>query len=64
MAEPHKDQSVSLSNLDTARFSADRNAKYRALGWLEEAGLIAVRRKIGQSPGITLLDGRTEDEPS
>ena len=45
---------VSLSNVMSARFGLDRNAKYRGLGWLEGAGLVAVERKLGRAPIVTL----------
>jgi ABC-type metal ion transport system substrate-binding protein len=38
------------------RFGIDRNAKYRALRLLEDAGLIAIKRKLGQSPLVTIYD--------
>ena len=47
---------VPLSNVSGARFGLDRNAKYRALDWLERAGLITVERKLGRAPEVTLLD--------
>jgi hypothetical protein len=51
-----RSHSVSISNVDALGFGLERNAKYRALHWLEEAGLIAVERKLGCSPVVTLLD--------
>ncbi len=36
------------------RFGLDRNAKYRALRWLEGAGLITVERKLGRAPIVTI----------
>ena len=48
--------SVHLSNTLCLRFGIDRNAKYRALHLLEDAGLIAVKRKRGQSPLVTIHD--------
>lgn len=51
-----KSASVLLSNIAGLHFSLDRNAKYRALAWLEEAGLIAVERKLGRAPVVTLLN--------
>ncbi len=51
-----KSPTVSLSNLASLPFGLDRNAKYRALQWLEAAGLIAVDRKLGRSPMVTLLE--------
>ena len=54
-----RSREVPLSNLSSARFGLDRNAKYRALAWLEKAGLIAVERKLGRAPLVTILE--TED---
>lgn len=51
-----KSATVPLSNIASLTFGLDRNAKYRALQWLEEAGLIAVERKLGRSPLVTLLE--------
>jgi hypothetical protein len=48
---------VALSNLACERFGLNRNAKYRALRSLENAGLIAVERKLGRSPVVTILCG-------
>ena len=48
--------SVPLSNVSGHRFGLDRNAKYRALGWLEEAGLITVERKLGRAPVVTIVE--------
>jgi hypothetical protein len=57
-----RSRSVALSNRSGRRFGLDRNAKYRALGWLEKASLITVERKLGSSPRVTLLSppGRFE----
>ena len=51
-----KSATVRLSNIAGLPFGLDRNAKYRALGWLEDAGLITVERQTGRSPIVTLLD--------
>jgi hypothetical protein len=51
-----KSARVSIGNVAVQPFGLDRNAKYRALQWLEEAGLISVQRKPGRSPVVTLLD--------
>ena len=48
--------SVHLGNISSLRFGLDRNAKYRALVWLERAGLIAVERKLGRVPLVTIFD--------
>jgi hypothetical protein len=44
-----------LSNVSGHRFGLDRNAKYRALAWLERAGLVTVERKLGRAPVVTIL---------
>lgn len=49
-----RSQRVLLSNLDADRFGLNRNAKYRALVWLETANLISVERKLGRTPVITV----------
>lgn len=46
---------ISVGNIDALGFGIDRNAKYRALVWLEDAGLVSVERKLGRSPMVTLL---------
>ena len=46
---------VHLSNILCLRFGVDRNAKYRALLSLEDAGLAVVKRRRGQSPLVTIL---------
>ena len=51
-----KSATVPLSNIAGLPFGLDRNAKYRALQWLEEAGLITVQRQLGRSPVVTLLE--------
>ncbi len=51
-----RSRSVALSNVAGLRFGLDRNAKYRALQWLESAGLIAVERKLGRAPVIKILN--------
>ena len=52
---------VPLSNVATQVFGLNRNAKYRALAWLERAGLVQVERKIGRSPLVTILYPGTGD---
>ena len=52
----NRSRTVTLSNISSLRFGLDRNAKYRALSWLEGAGLITVERKIGRAPVITIVD--------
>lgn len=46
---------IPLSNVSGHRFGLDRNAKYRALAWLERAGLVTVERKLGRAPIVTIL---------
>ena len=48
---------VELGNVACERFGLNRNAKYRALLCLENAGLVIVKRKRGRSPLVTILDG-------
>jgi hypothetical protein len=55
----HNSRAVPLSNITSLRFGLDRNAKYRALAWLEEAGLISVERKAGHAPLVTILEARS-----
>jgi hypothetical protein len=56
---------VPLSNVAGTRFGLDRNAKYRGLAWLEKSGLVTVKRKLGRSPMVTILDlgERNERQP-
>ena len=49
---------VVLNNSTSQQFGVDRNAKYRAMRWLENAGLIRVDRKLGRSPLVTILGQR------
>lgn len=49
-----------LPNVAVTDFGLDRNAKYRALAWLEGAGLISVERKLGQPPIICILEAEAE----
>jgi hypothetical protein len=59
-AELSRSSVVLLSNIHVSRFGLDRNAKYRALQCLEEAGLVQVERKLGRSPQVTILGFRGE----
>ena len=55
---------ILLTNTTADRFGVDRNGKYRALDWLEGAGLIRVARRPGRPPEVTLLDtGQSDDGP-
>lgn len=58
-----RSRSVSLSNVSGSAFGVDRNSKYRALAWLEQAGLISVSRKLGRAPVVTIIDA-CEASPS
>ena len=58
----NKSCGVPLSNISGQRFGLDRNAKYRALAWLEGARLVSVRRKLGRSPIVTILKVGGADE--
>lgn len=49
-----KSATVALPNKLSSKFGVDRNAKYRALNWLSNAGLVSVERKIGQAPRVTI----------
>ncbi len=46
---------AALGNRLALRFGVDRNSKYRALGWLEDAGLIEVERRPGRPPIVTIV---------
>jgi hypothetical protein len=47
--------SIKLSNALLRVFGVDRHAKGRALRQLESHGLIAVSRRPGSSPAVTIL---------
>ena len=53
-ADRFRSQRISLSNVEACRFGLIRNAKYRALEWLEAKELISVERKLGRAPVITI----------
>lgn len=57
-ASLNKSATVPLSNLAGLPFGLDRNAKYRALKWLEDESLVSIERKLGRSPVVTLLEFR------
>ena len=56
LANTNNSYRVELSNISSLQFGLDRNAKYRALAWLEQAGLERVERKVGRSPIVALLN--------
>ena len=55
-----KSRVVPLGNISAETFGLNRNAKYRALQWLEEARLISVERNLGRAPLVTILDAGGE----
>jgi hypothetical protein len=56
MAGLRKSRTVPVSNVTGLQFGLDRNAKYRALEWLENAKLISVERQVGRAPVVTILE--------
>jgi hypothetical protein len=58
LAGAMKSHAVSLGNSDLKSLGIDRAAKSRALHALETAGLIAVARRRGRFPTVTLPDAR------
>jgi hypothetical protein len=56
MAGLKKTNVVPISNVTSLQFGLDRNAKYRALDWLESANLIKVERRPGRAPIVTILE--------
>lgn len=51
---------VSLSRARLRELGVDRHAAYRALRRLEEAGLVAVQRRRGRQPVVTILASETD----
>ena len=49
-------RTVALSGKVSAELGVDRHSKYRALKWLEEAGLVRVKRHPGRNPLVTILE--------
>lgn len=47
-------QRVQLTNVCSSHFGLDRCSKYRAIRWLEQAGLITVDRHVGRAPIVTI----------
>ena len=62
LARAQNSRQVVVGNLATQRFGMRRNAKYRALTWLEDAGLIRVERRTGLAPLVTIVDASTVRE--
>jgi hypothetical protein len=50
-------RTVALPNRVLSLFGVDRHAKYRALNYLEQAGLVKCERHTGRCPRVTILDG-------
>jgi hypothetical protein len=59
LARAQNSRQLVVGNLTTQRFGMRRNAKYRALTWLEDAGLIRVELRTGLAPLVTIIDGKT-----
>jgi hypothetical protein len=57
-ASAEQARQMELGNLASRKFGLERNAKYRALQWLEEASLVRVERRMGRSPLVTILGRR------
>ena len=51
----NRKMTVLLSNAECERWEVSRQAKWRALSTLEEAGLISVERRGNKSPIVTLV---------
>jgi hypothetical protein len=60
MAGLRKSRTVPVSNVTGLKFGLDRNAKYRAREWLENAKLISVERQVGRAPIVTILEPPSE----
>jgi hypothetical protein len=52
----HRRRTVPLSSELLSLLGVDRHAKYRALAWLEHEGLVAIDRRPGCNPIVTLLE--------
>jgi len=53
-----KNRTIALPNKLLELFGVSRNAKYRAVRWLEDADLITVEHRSSRNPTITLLRAR------
>jgi hypothetical protein len=49
-------KTVKLPQSTLCEFGVNRQCKYRALQWLEDAKLISVKVDVGQAPLVTLRD--------
>jgi len=52
----HRTNTVKVASRATDDWGVNCKARYRALGALEEVGLISVQREKGKSPVVTILD--------
>jgi hypothetical protein len=55
LAAVNQSDRVMLSNRACETFGLGRNAKYRALLFLEGAGLVRVQRNLGRSPVVEIV---------
>lgn len=62
LAGIRRTSSVALPNGILKLFGVDRHAKYRALNWLEQDGLIEQKRHDGCSPIVILLSAGESGE--
>lgn len=64
LAGLNNSHTVKLSQSTLRQFGVNRQCKYRALRWLEDAKLITVMNGAGKSPMVTLLvfSGGISDE--
>jgi hypothetical protein len=65
----HHEKTILLSNVEVERWGISRQAKWRALGALERAGLITIERRRTRSPMVTLVvdiprEGETDNSSS
>jgi len=56
LAGLNKSQTVALSGMELARIGIPRTTGYRALRALERAGLVAVCRRSGRLPRVTVIE--------
>ena len=57
----HNEKTILLSNVEVERWGISRQAKWRALGALERAGLITIERRGKRSPMVTLVAGKPQE---
>ena len=50
-----RSSTVALSNGELRELGISRQTKYRALGWLQEAGAVTIGTRNGRSVRVTLL---------